>query len=177
MGDITIKNNKPIDILKIATDHRGRRVHVEEGQKISFGNTIEGLGRIKVFVDGELVGYEYLRDVEDIIKQVKSFDSGGYTGDWGPEGKLAMLHQKELVLNQQDTSNLLAAVDMLRIILNTIDIHALNSQLGGILTSPSFHHDANNVLEQNVKIEASFPGMTNRYELEEAFNNLINKAS
>jgi hypothetical protein len=88
-----------------------------------------------------------------------------------------MLHQKELVLNQQDTSNLLAAVDMLRIILNTIDIHALNSQLGGILASPSFHHDMNNVLEQNVKIEASFPGIKDRLELEEAFNNLINKAS
>lgn len=114
---------------------------------------------------------------QQLLKTLSSFDTGGYTGDWGPEGKLAMLHQKELVLNQQDTSNLLAAVDMLRAILNTIDIHALNSQLGGILTSPSFHHDTNNVLEQNVKIEASFPGIKDRLELEEAFTNLINKAS
>jgi hypothetical protein len=32
-------------------------------------------------------------------------------------------------------------------------------------------------LEQNVKIEASFPGVTDRNEIEEAFNNLVNKAS
>jgi hypothetical protein len=31
------------------------------------------------------------------------FDTGGYTGKWGPEGKLATLHEKELVLNKQDT--------------------------------------------------------------------------
>jgi hypothetical protein len=30
-------------------------------------------------------------------------DTGGYTGDWGPDGKIAMLHQKELVLNAEDT--------------------------------------------------------------------------
>jgi hypothetical protein len=128
----------------------------------------------------EFIGYTeefFANNLKKLGATALGFDTGGYTGDWGPEGKLAMLHQKELVLNQQDTSNLLAAVDMLRTILNTIDIHALNSQLGGILTSPSFHHDANNVLEQNVKIEASFPGVQDRHELEEAFNNLINKAS
>jgi hypothetical protein len=29
-----------------------------------------------------------------------SFATGGYTGEWGPEGKLAMLHEKELILNK-----------------------------------------------------------------------------
>ena len=39
------------------------------------------------------------------IWQIKtpSYDTGGYTGKWGPEGKLATLHEKELVLNKQDT--------------------------------------------------------------------------
>jgi hypothetical protein len=32
-------------------------------------------------------------------------------------------------------------------------------------------------LEQNVKIEASFPNVQDHNEIEEAFNNLINKAS
>ena len=27
------------------------------------------------------------------------FKTGGYTGTWGPEGKLAILHEKELILN------------------------------------------------------------------------------
>lgn len=37
-----------------------------------------------------------------------SFDTGGYTGDWNSiEGKLALLHEKELVLNKEDTDNIL----------------------------------------------------------------------
>jgi hypothetical protein len=28
------------------------------------------------------------------------FDTGGYTGSWGSYGKLAMLHEKEMVLNK-----------------------------------------------------------------------------
>jgi hypothetical protein len=42
------------------------------------------------------------------------FDTGGYTGEWGPEGRLAMLHQKEIVLNAHDTENILSIVDMVR---------------------------------------------------------------
>ena len=47
-----------------------------------------------------------------------SFDTGGYTGAWGDSGKFAMLHQKELVLNQDDTANMLKAVEALREITN-----------------------------------------------------------
>jgi phage tail tape-measure protein len=50
------------------------------------------------------------------------FDSGGYTGDWGPQGKLAMLHEKELVLNATDTENLLSTIGLVREISNMIDI-------------------------------------------------------
>ena len=42
------------------------------------------------------------------------FDTGGYTGEWGSEGKFAMLHEKELVLNRDDTANLLEAIRMLQ---------------------------------------------------------------
>lgn len=41
------------------------------------------------------------------------FDSGGYTGDFSG-GRLAVLHEKELVLNKFDTSNILKAVDITR---------------------------------------------------------------
>ena len=44
----------------------------------------------------------------------RSFDTGGYTGEWGPEGRLAMLHQKEIVLNAHDTENFLAAIGIVR---------------------------------------------------------------
>ena len=48
------------------------------------------------------------------------YKTGGYTGSWNVgmpgtnNGKLAILHQKELVLNETDTSNLLKAVYTLR---------------------------------------------------------------
>lgn len=45
------------------------------------------------------------------------FDTGGYTGEWengSKEGRLAVLHQKELVLNESDTSNILSAVNAVR---------------------------------------------------------------
>ena len=42
------------------------------------------------------------------------FDTGGYTGEWGSEGKIAMLHEKELVLNKEDTENLLEAIRLLK---------------------------------------------------------------
>jgi TP901 family phage tail tape measure protein len=42
------------------------------------------------------------------------YDTGGYTGDWhSDEGRLAVLHQKELVLNAKDTANILKTVQLL----------------------------------------------------------------
>lgn len=101
------------------------------------------------------------------------FDSGGYTGEWGPSGKLAVLHEKEIVLNAADTKNLLSIVEMIR----AIDMHSMSAQIGGILSTPGFHGGDSGTLEQNVKIEASFPNVQDRNEIEEAFNNLINRAS
>ena len=105
------------------------------------------------------------------------FDTGGYTGQWGSYGKLAMLHEKELVLNKQDTENFLASMGILNNILQTIDLQSANAQIGGILTTPNFHGGGNDMLEQNVHIEASFPNVQNSNDIEEAFNNLINRAS
>ncbi|ADM73688.1 tail length tape measure protein [Lactococcus phage 949] len=41
------------------------------------------------------------------------FDTGGYTGDWfGNQGKVAMLHKKEMVLNKNQTSDILKTVSI-----------------------------------------------------------------
>ena len=110
---------------------------------------------------------------------LEGFATGGYTGDWeGSYGKLAMLHQKELVLNANDTENFLQAMDILDKIVSAIDLYSMNSQLGGALSSPSLGNmGGGDVLEQQVHIEASFPGVQDRNEIEEAFNTLINRAS
>ena len=108
--------------------------------------------------------------------QIAAMSSGGYTGDWGPEGKLAMLHEKELVLNASDTENILSAVSMIREIVSAIDSRA---QMASLMTMSSVSNitSTGQTLEQSVMIEASFPNATDRYEIEEAFNSLVNKAS
>lgn len=99
--------------------------------------------------------------------EVIRLDTGGYTGEWNSaDGKLAMLHQKELVLNAQDTENILSAVSMMRNILSNIG----SQGLGQIQSS-------GNALEQNVHIEASFPNVSSTREIETALNNLVNAAT
>ena len=115
----------------------------------------------------------------DVLHKKYGLATGGYTGDWaGSYGKLAFLHQKELVLNAGDTENFLAGMDLLDKIVSAIDLYSMNSQLGGALSSPSLGNmGGGDVLEQQVHIEASFPGVQDRNEIEEAFNTLINRAS
>lgn len=107
-----------------------------------------------------------------------AFATGGYTGDWGStEGKLALLHEKELVLNQYDTSNMLQMIDMVRKIANTIDINALSSMGANLQAISSNIGNETEKLEQEVHITAEFPGVSDRNEILAAFDNVINLAS
>ena len=49
-----------------------------------------------------------------VNQSVAQYDTGGYTGSWGSNGKLAVLHEKELVLNKEDTSKLLDTIEVIR---------------------------------------------------------------
>ena len=105
-------------------------------------------------------------------------DTGGYTGNWGTSGKLAVLHEKELVLNAEDTANMLTAVQITRAMLDTIDLNARQASFGlGNLIATSIKDEKSNTLQQQVAITAEFPNVQNHTEIEEAFNNLINQAS
>ena len=144
------------------------------------GQKIYGVFNGKMYYDKK----SYDKAVEDYKAAQKTyqdrrgFDTGGYTGSWGPDGKWAMLHEKELVLNKEDTVNFLASMEVLNEILRMIDIQSASAQLGGILSSPTLGgNNSSQTVEQNVHIEASFPGVTDRHELEEAFNNLINTSA
>ena len=106
-----------------------------------------------------------------------SFDTGGYTGKWGTEGRLAMLHQKELVLNARDTENFLLATNVLRDIVSKIELASLSSILNTNIFTQGLAQNLGNNFEQNVVIHAEFPDATNHNEIEEAFNNLILRAS
>ena len=105
-------------------------------------------------------------------------NTGGYTGEWGPEGKLAVLHEKEIVLNKHDTENFLIGIDMLRSISDMLDKNALVQSIGMItsdyLTTMTDH---SNILQQEVTIHADFPNVQDHNEIEIAIDNLINAAS
>lgn len=120
--------------------------------------------------------YSHFTDIPDSVwKQLVGFRSGGYTGTWNDDGKLAFLHQKELVLNADDTENMLASIQLVRQIAKQLDF---NSQQISTLSSSGFTISSQDgTLEQNVRIEASFPNATDRYEIQEAFNTLVNVAS
>lgn len=120
--------------------------------------------------------YRYFTDIPDSVwKQLVGFRSGGYTGTWNDDGKLAFLHQKELVLNADDTENMLVSIQLVRQIAKQLDF---NSQQISTLSSSGFTVSSQDgTLEQNVRIEASFPNATDRYEIQEAFNTLVNVAS
>ena len=107
---------------------------------------------------------------------VTALNTGGYTGVWGPEGRLALLHQKELVLNSQDTENFLAGINILREITKAIDLQATAMSSPSAFNMP-FATSGNGTLEQNVHISASFPGVQDRNEIEFALRNLVNDAS
>ena len=106
------------------------------------------------------------------------FATGGYTGAWGSEGKLAVLHEKELVLNKEDTDNILSVVDTVRGLANKFDLSSGLDQFAKIITgSGSLALAGAGSLDQNVHIEANFPNVQSHSEIELALNNLINSAS
>lgn len=108
---------------------------------------------------------------------LSKFDTGGYTGAWGKEGRLAMLHQKELVLNADDTKNFLSAVSILRDINSQINLNVAAMRYSGNLSSSHLVPSSTPTeIKQEVTISAEFPNATNHSEIEEAFRNLNNMA-
>ena len=109
--------------------------------------------------------------------EVEGLASGGYTGEWGSEGKLAFLHEKELVLNADDTANFLQALQISRQLVEMIEMNARQSSLGLGEMHASTIQDTAQTIEQQVSITAEFPNAVDHSEIEEAFDNLINMAS
>lgn len=109
-----------------------------------------------------------------------SMDTGGYTGEWGNSGKLAMLHEKELVLNKNDTRNFLEAIGISRDLVNSvIELNARSSGmgLGALMANGAADNAGSQVLEQHVTINADFPSVIDHNEIAEALSDLTNLAS
>ena len=113
-----------------------------------------------------------------------SFDTGGYTGTWdnstnNSTGRMAILHEKELVLNKYDTSNLLEAVKLQRNLTEKLQ----NAKLSAASTINKVNETVNNNridnsnITQPITIHADFPNANSSSEIEAAFQGLFGKAS
>jgi len=148
--------------------------------------TTEGMGR----------GVELYRgtesQVDDWIKRSGygnkwSFGTGGYTGSWGDSGKLAVLHEKELVLNKADTENFLSGISMIRgLVSDTGSIEravlkaaaSMAYNLGNIsVGSVPGISNTNNSTDNVFNITAEFPNANNVDDIRQAILTLPNIAS
>ena len=114
--------------------------------------------------------------------------SGGYTGSWEDQsGKLAFLHQKELVLNSTDTENMLSAVNTVRDIakLNDSISETIASSIGMLITkalTSSNNINTNNITNSDntnntFNITAEFPNANDVQTIRDAILSLPNIAS
>lgn len=146
--------------------------------KLGGGGTNDGMwirnpDKYKTFRTGKAMGW-----------YVEKFATGGYTGDWGSDGRLAVLHQKELVLNQEDTKNMLAAVQSIRELAPSV-IAEMRARISGTAAASqslfgsrysgmrsAFDRKATE-LAQSVQISADFPGVRDAIEIKEALESLV----
>ena len=121
---------------------------------------------------------------------MSGYATGGYTGTWNngsSDGRLAVLHQKELVLNESDTKNFLSGINTLR------DMSAVNGSISdsiaraiantivdlgqrktGVITTATNNSSST---ENYFNITAEFPNASNVDDIREAILSLPNIAS
>lgn len=129
-------------------------------------------------------GVPYRDKLINTFGKVGSFDTGGYTGEWGSDGRIAMLHEKELVLNKEDTSNILAAVNGIRqfssienAISKGIASMIMNMTGMGVNVNYNTNEAKGNQTKQVFNIQAEFPNANNVSEIREAILSLPGLAS
>ena len=156
-------------------DH-GKKIQAIIDDNVRAAESYNGL--LEYLSNNAVGDYEVLVRGTTTPQEPEAFATGGYTGEWGSSGKLALLHQKELILNQDDTANMLKLVEMTRQMIAVIDTQA--QQLSQGLGTPQINTHAEerqDILEQYVEIKADFPNVSSHTEIEEAISNLINTAS
>lgn len=119
------------------------------------------------------------------VKESQLFDTGGYTGTWtdgsdtAKNGKLAWLHQKEIVLNQEDSYNILKAVNSVRAMTENLKSGAFDAIISRLNDQGSYLIDPNENkqdIEQHVDITATFPNVKSADEVEAAILSLTDQA-
>ena len=185
------------DVVDATDTAKNKAVELSETFETAFDEADTALKEFSdnysTYIDGMITKTEQLLNLINQLYEKKSgedsgteipdiqtptgFDTGGYTGAWGSMGKLAILHEKELVLNANDTRNFLQTMNYMRELTNALDARAAFASTGlGEMNSLAVGEHMQQ-LEQEVHISANFPNVVNHLEIEEAFNNLVNMAS
>lgn len=185
------------DVVDATDTAKNKAVELSETFETAFDEADTALKEFSdnysTYIDGMITKTEQLLNLINQLYETKSgensgvetpdiqtptgFDTGGYTGAWGSMGKLAILHEKELVLNANDTRNFLQTMNYMRELTNALDARAAFASTGlGEMNSLAVGEHMQR-LEQEVHISANFPNVVNHLEIEEAFNNLVNMAS
>ena len=149
------------------------------------GQPIKDVKDGKVLIGGKKGQFkDHWYNQKTIEKYYSGFDTGGYTGAWNNKnGKLALLHEKEIVLNKQDTANFLQAVKLTRMFAQDLGkyktglvdkITAISNDNKMISSNNSTQSQA---LQQDININATFPNVSSSSEIEKAFQQLSAKAT
>ena len=85
-----------------------------------------------------------------------------------------MLHQKELILNAADTENMLAAVDIVRQVVDSLKSSGLQSTLSSL--GRVNNNATSEQVDQRVEITAEFPNAIDASEIKEAILGLADSS-
>lgn len=155
---------------------QSKAVVIDSYSSRDYGGRSSGTGEFKVHIKSADGRYDDL----GWIKPSQMFKSGGYTGEWSDgvedkdNGKLAWLHQKELILNAADTENILSVVSMVRDLTTQLKSGSL-SPFGFDKSSYMSKDNVQNI-EQSVHITAEFPAVNSTAEIENALLSLNDRA-
>lgn len=121
------------------------------------------MGKLAVKYYGSSAKWTKIRDANPKVnpnnmkigtKLLIPFRSGGYTGDWsGDGGRLAVLHKKELVLNKEQTKDILNTakiVDKLKTMIPNLSVASSVNTVGNSEQQTSTHNEYN----VNVHVES-----------------------
>ena len=153
-------------------------------EKIITGTAEEIANEYKKFLQNKNPNEYTLEDEWGHHYVLPSYASGGYTGAWNETGGLAVLHQKELVLNADDTVNMLEAVSTIRELANINDSigASIASSIGAmainLATKGANNFDVGSSNTDNqFYITAEFPNANDVETIREAILSLPNYAS
>lgn len=165
---------------------------ISDPSKLSItGKTVTALaaGSVIVTVQYQLSapgnGSNSIKDNTNNLIERIAFATGGLADFTGPAWMDGSKSRPEMVLNPEDTKNILTAVQGVRALdastLNTLNKYIANASLAmtfglGNISAGSVY-GATDTIQQEVHITAEFPNATNSAEIQDAFDNIINRAT